>query len=364
MEIIILVVVIIAIILFKVNNVRVVWWEYLLLFGGSIVLYLFIRFICISIITSDTEYWGGYITKTTYYEPWNEEVEVTRTRVGSDGEEETYTTTETEYHSEKYTYNTNLRGSSEIPCTRNRHEEIKRLFGTYPKFKDMHRDYHTEDGDAYEYYWNGSDATMYTITEKHLYKNPMKGSGSIFKLQGDDDDGLYDYPEIVRDDQRTILGIKKTLSDQRLRVLNSKLGKDYQIRIFLLVFPDKYGIDKAIDQRNYWEGGNKNELVVCIGVKNDSVTWCYPFSWCDNTTVEAKVKSWYIENPKFDIVSFCDFLEPVIKKYWVRKKFSDFNYITTELLGYHNLILFSLVLVWIILVSYWIYTDKLKNLNR
>lgn len=362
MEIIILLTaLIVAIVIFKKKGIEVFWWEYLLLILGSIILYILTRFICISIITSDTEYWGGYITKTTYYEPWNEEVEVTKTRTGSNGETETYTTTETEYHSEKYTYNTNL-SDSEISCTRKEHEEIKHLFGTYPKFRDMHRDYYTEDGDAYDYYWGGSDLTMYTITEKHLYKNPMKGSKSIFRLQGDGS-GLYNYPEIIRKDQRVILGMKKTLSDQRLRVLNSKLGKDYQIRIFLLLFPDSCGIDKAIDQRNYWEGGNKNELVICLGIKNDSVTWCYPFSWCDSPEVETRIKNWYIENPKLSIQSLCDFLEPVIKKYWVRKKFSEFEYISTELSGFHNSIIYIIVLIWIVLVFYWICTDKLKKIK-
>ena len=360
MEIIVLLVpILVSIYLFKHKNKEVTWWEYVVLIGGSFLLYFLLKLTAVSIITSDTEYWGGYITKTTYYEPWNELVEVTKTRTDSEGKEETYTTTETEYHHEKYTYQTNLSGE-EITCSRKEFEEIKHLFGVYPKFRELNRHYYTKDGDAYDYYWGGSDLTMWTITEEHRYKNPMKGSRSLFQLSGEKNN-LYDYPKLVRKDQRVILGMKKTLSDQRLRVLNSKLGKEYQVRVFLLLFPDSCGIRTAIDQRNYWEGGNKNELVICVGIKNDSVTWCYPFSWCDSPEVETRIKNWYIENPRFSISGLCDFLEPTIRKYWVRKKFSDFDYINTDILGWEYMIIFLIVLAYIILISHWICENDQKN---
>ncbi len=38
--------------------------------------------------------------------------------------------------------------------------------------------------------------------------------------------------------------------------------------------------------QDYWEGGNKNDFVVCFGSKNNKVTWCYPFSWADSQKSE------------------------------------------------------------------------------
>jgi len=359
MEIVIIsIAIIVAFILYKKKKKELVWWEYVIFLGGSISLYLLLKLFLVKLITTDTEFLGGYITKTTYYEPWNEKVTVTKTKTDSDGNTITYEEEEIKYHYEKYTYNTNL-DNNEIRCSKKEHEEIKRLFGVYPEFKDMHRKYYTEDGDSYVYNWNKSDLTMRTITKTNLYKNPMKCSNSIFRLtKGKKDSRLFDYPEIERKDQRVILGIKKTLSDQRLRVLNSKLGKNYQIRVFLLVFPESYGIKTAIDQKNYWEGGNKNELVICVGVKNDSVKWCYPFSWCDNPEVETKIKAWYIDNPKFNITALCDYLDPTIRKYWVRKEFKDFDYITTDISIGYDIILFILVLIYMMAIGYWITTNE------
>jgi len=349
MEIILILIPIIAAIhVFREHNKKVVWWEYLILILGSIIICLITKMAIIGIITADTEYLGGYITKTTYYEPWTELVTVTKTNEKG----ETYTVEEKEYHSEKYTYQTNI-SKKEKTCTRKEHEELKHLFSTYPKFRELNRRSYDKDGDAYDYFWSGSNLTMRTITEKHIYKNPMKGSNSIFKLTRKDREKLYEYPKIKDKDQRVLIG-RNNIIDQRLRILNARLGKEYQIRVFVIIFPGEYGVSISEDQKRYWEGGNKNELVVCLGMSGDSVVWCNPFSWCDSPEIETRIKGWYIENPKFDLVSFCDYLEPLIKKYWVRKKFSDFNYITTEIPIWGYLIIFIITLIYVTLISNWI----------
>lgn len=350
--VVILIPIVAAIYVFREHNKKVVWWEYIILILGSIILYLITKMAIIGIITSDTEYLGGYITKTTYYEPWTELVTVTKT----DEKGETYTVEEKEYHSEKYTYQTNI-SKKEKTCTRKEHEELKHLFSTYPKFRELNRRSYDKDGDAYDYFWGGSNLTMRTITEKHIYKNPMKGSNSIFKLTGKDKEKLYEYPKIKDKDQRVLIG-RNNIIDQRLRILNARLGKEYQIRVFVLIFPGEYGVSISEEQKRYWEGGNKNELVVCLGLRGDSVVWCNPFSWCDSPEIETRIKGWYIENPNFDLVSFCDYLEPLIKKYWVRKKFSDFNYITTEIPIWGYLIIFIITLIYVTLISNWIVHNK------
>ena len=338
---------------------KVVWWEYLLLIGGSVLLAFLLKQGIVAIKTGDTEYWSGYITQTTYYEPWNEEVEVTKTRTNSDGKEETYTETETRYHSAEYTYQTNLR-KWEYSCSRKFHEALKRQFQVRPVFRDMHRDYDTQDGDAYDYFWDGTDRTMRTITETHHYKNPMKGSRSIFKLSREDST-LFDYPEIQGQEQRVVLGNSKYPS-RPLQLLNSKLGKEYQIHVFVLLFYNA-GPEIAERQKEYWEGGNKNELVVCLGMKNDSVQWCSPFSWCDSPVVESKIKSWFLDNPRLSIESFSTYLGPMIKKEWKRKEFKDFDYIRTELGGWDYVIILVLILIYLGLISAWILRNEFENVD-
>jgi hypothetical protein len=338
---------------------KVVWWEYFLLIGGSVLLTFLLKQGIIAVKTSDTEYWSGYITQTTYYEPWNEEVEVTKTRTNSDGKEETYTETETRYHSEEYTYRTNL-SRSESWCNKKFHEELKKQFQVHGVFRDMHRNYDTQDGDAYDYIWPGDDRTMRTITEEHLYKNPLKGSSSIFRLSRTDSN-LFDYPGIVEKEQRVVLGNAK-YNPRPIQLLNSKLGKDYQIHIFILLFYNSSS-EIAERQKEYWEGGNKNELVICLGMKNDSVVWCNPFSWCDRPVVESNIKSWFLENPKLNLESFSTYLGPEIKKNWDRKEFKDFDYIQTELGGWDYVIILVLVLIYIGLISTWILRNDFENVD-
>lgn len=53
---------------------RMAWWEYLLPFGVSI-LTIFLGKLCADkVAVYDTEYWGGWVVRATYYEPWDEEV--------------------------------------------------------------------------------------------------------------------------------------------------------------------------------------------------------------------------------------------------------------------------------------------------
>ena len=58
----------------------------------------------VSVNSSDTEYLGGYVNRITYYEPWDEMVELdTQEPILMVKLKCTYTW-EREYHSERYTY--------------------------------------------------------------------------------------------------------------------------------------------------------------------------------------------------------------------------------------------------------------------
>ena len=102
-----------ALFLLIVFNKKMVWWEYLVLILPSLLFTFITQLIMVSVNSSDTEYFGGYVNRITYYEPWDELVEERHTRevacgTDSDGntiyETEVYYTLERKYHSEEYTY--------------------------------------------------------------------------------------------------------------------------------------------------------------------------------------------------------------------------------------------------------------------
>ena len=336
----------VAIILFLFFRRKVVWWEYVVLIIPSLLFSLLIKLCMVSYNVSDTEYLGGYVTKIIYYEEWDEMVLRTKTRrvpCGRDSKghtqyrTETYTVWERDYHPERWAY-INNEDNFEHHISKELYNKIKFRLNSPTVFKDMKRNYHRIDGDAYVTMYDGSIEHLYDITWSHKYKNKVQASQSntIFKMLDIDKEmadslGLYEYPEITDLAQNPILGRNVSKEElQIFRYINAMKGKKNEFRTYILFFNyDEF--DKSELQKSYWQNGNKNEFIVCLGMKGDSVAWTNSFSWCDMPKLEIKTRSYFINNPKLDLVKYGTWLNNNIDENWVRKEFDDFNYIDIEL---------------------------------
>ena len=350
----------IAIILFLFFRRKVVWWEYVVLIIPSLVFSLLIKLCMVSYNVSDTEYLGGYVTKIIYYEEWDEMVLRTKTRRVPCGRDsnghtqyrtETYTVWERDYHPEKWVY-VNNENNFEHNISKELYNKIKFRLNRPAVFKDMKRNYHRIDGDAYVTMYDGSIEHLYDITWSHKYKNKVQASQSntIFKMLDIDKEmadslGLYEYPEITDLAQNPILGRNVSKEElQIFRYINAMKGKKNEFRTYILFFNyDEF--DKSELQKSYWQNGNKNEFIVCLGMKGDSVAWTNSFSWCDMPKLEIKTRSYFINNPKLDLVKYGTWLNNNIDENWVRKEFDDFNYIDIELSTGQYIALFFLTIV-------------------
>ena len=320
---------------------KVVWWEYIVMIAVPIVVSLIVRLIMVSYNNTDTEYLGDYITKVRHYDDWDEWVHRTCTRTVKSGKTtitKTYDCSYRQYHPERWSY-FDQDGEEHWLFYEEEFDEIVRRFGTKMIFVDMHRRYYTDDGDAQEYRWNGSEKTAWPVTHSHTYKNKLQNSRSIFNFEEIDKDyadsiGLYDYPPIEMYDQNPILSHTIKLpknQEDALRYTNGFYGKKHQFRVFVLLFENK-DIEISEKQRSYWKGGNKNELVVCLGVKDNKVDWCNAFSWCDVPTIDVKTETYFTQNDTLDIKAYSDLLrESLDNGEWVRKNFEDFSYLKPEL---------------------------------
>ena len=320
---------------------KVVWWEYIVMIAVPIVVSLIVRLIMVSYNNTDTEYLGDYITKVRHYDDWDEWVHRTCTRTVKSGKTtitQTYDCSYRRYHPERWSY-FDQDGEEHWLFYKEEFDEIVRRFGTKMIFVDMHRRYYTKDGDAQEYRWNGSEKTAWPVTHSHNYTNKLQNSRSIFNFEEIDKEyadsiGLYDYPPIEMYDQNPILSHTIKLpknQEDALRYTNGFYGKKHQFRVFVLLFENK-DIKISEKQRSYWKGGNKNELVVCLGVKNNKVNWCNAFSWCDIPTIEIKTESYFIQNDTLDLKAYSDLLRKSLDNgEWVRKNFEDFSYLKPEL---------------------------------
>lgn len=358
-----------ALFLLIVFNRKMVWWEYLVLILPSLLFTLITQLIMVSVNSSDTEYLGGYVNRITYYEPWDEMVRVRHTRTDSDGEEEVYYTWEREYHSERYTYVDN-ESKWEHHLSKKEYETIKKRMGDKAVFRDMHRNYHRIDGDAYDIYWDKTVEHLYDITTPHSYTNKIKASQShtIFKYSDISEEdakelGLHEYPDIHLMNQNPIIGRYASDKDkQRIKYINATYGKTHQFRVYMLFYEGK-DIEISEQQKAYWQNGNKNEFVVCLGTQRDSVVWCNPFSWCDEPKLEALTRDYFIQNPKVDIDAYGKWLQNQIPTKWKRKEFSDFEYIHIGLSKGQYIALIIIMILLNIGISVFLVMNDIKNEN-
>ena len=345
---------------------QIVWWEYVCLVGISILFTLLLKSVFIVSLEYDTEYLGGYITKITHYDEWDEWIHKTCTRqvpCGRDSKGNTIYRTETydcsyrEYHPERWKYTDNY-GREEYFYNKSYFDAAMRELGC-PKmvFRDMHRNYYRIDGDAQDYFYDGTVQHIRSLVWSETYRNKILASHSIFKFEDIDDEdadslGLFRYPNIEDDDQAVILGFKAGKKvHKQYKYINSVYGSKKQFRIYVLVFRDK-PLEISEKQKSYWQGGNKNEFVLCLGynTKKGTIDWCNPFSWCDKPELEVATKRYFRDHPKMDLSEYPQWLENHLHL-WKRKEFKDFDYIENELTKGQSIALLIIILIFDIFVS-------------
>lgn len=250
----------------------------------------------------DVEYKGYYITGIRYVSPWEEVLTL------PDG-----TKRVVEHGIEYYKIN-NL--GEVIGIDGSEFEGLRYFWGSPKPIMTIK---------GIEYLWPGTKETMVTYTTEGYYKNMVPLVKTPYK------DGLFHYPKISRGGiQHSILGGNPSAIDfKALDYINGRYGADYQFRTYLLIF-DGTKYDKSIAQKqaSYWQGGNKNEFNVCIGIDpcDSTVSWVHCFSWTPDSTIIRDTEKWITGRYKFRIPEYADFLESELKSgRWVRREFSNFG---------------------------------------
>lgn len=345
---------------------KTAFWEYVVVLVPSVLLFFALKYSFVYISSLDKEYLSDLVSKITYYEDWDETVMVTHTRTVSCGKgktrTETYVVPERRYHPKRYVYETVTGETNDV--SEDEYKLICYKLNMPAVFKDMHRSYRSKDGDAYVTSWNRTRENSYPVTWTHLYQNKVKASSySIFKYGNMSEEEikenkLFDYPEIKNNDQNPILGFTATDTDiDAVRYLNGYRGPKNQIHVFILCFNNP-SLEVAEMQKAYWQGGNKNEFVVCLGVKNNKVIWCNPFSWSDEPMLEVKTRDYFIKHPDINFKDYAEWLDTQIDKNWHRKEFNDFNYLSIELSISWYIAILIIILCYNVGISYWVITNE------
>jgi hypothetical protein len=309
-------------------------------------------------MTSDTEWWGNYAVSVHYYDDWDEEVHCRHSydcncSTDKDGHKHCSTcyrhAYDVDYHPEYWTIKYD--NGDEETISKSKYEQWCKLWGNNRYKRELNRDYHSNDGDDMACNWNSLPQTSETIITEHSYENRIIASNSVFSPDKVDSFDfkkyrLFEYPKCIDGRQKIVLGypiFSKT--DTLLRYINGYYGSRKEFKLFATVWYNQSEL-AAERQHSYWGNLNKNEFLLCLGLKPDgTVEWCKTYSWMDRPTLSVRVEQYFKDNPKIDLTKFAQWLPSAIETYWSRKHFREFKYLKVEITQSQYTIIFGVCLV-------------------
>ena len=323
---------------------RVTWWEVLLPSVASFILIFIMKVIMVSYNTHDTEYLSFSVSKAVYEEPWNEYIHKTCSYTTTSGSgKNSHTTTHyydcsyVDYHKAKW-YLVDINNNT-YSISKNDFEQ-NCIKWKNRNFQDMNRPYYTIDGDAYVSYWNQDISVLLTAHQTHSYENRVQACSTIYNFPNVTEDDksiyqLYDYPQIGTYKQNCVLSKFYPITDDiqdYVNTINARLGKTKQLQLFICLFITNESSGEY--QEYYWNGGNKNEMNVNVGIDpNGHIRWCYVYTWSEKSIAKIELRNWFTDRigKKLDLKQFTDYAYSSLNKNWVRKEFHDFDYLDVGL---------------------------------
>jgi hypothetical protein len=316
-------------------SAKMAWWEYLLVFGIPLIAIVIAKYTSVATQVMTKEIWNTYLTKATYYEPWNEYIHQACYQTCTDKDGNTYSCNPydcsyVQYHPAYWEAMDNTGRKTSI--TSKFYSELCVTWNN-KYFEEMHRSYHTIDGNAYNTVKDTSFDHIIPRTTVHMYENRVKCSRSVFNFSEVDSEdvrsyGLYKYPPEPEFGYNPILGFYNPKASARLQKYNGLLGSMKQVHMMVLVFKDQ-PVQAALLQESYWKGGNKNEFILCIGIKDTAIQWAKVISWTEVDELKIRVEK-EVQNMPLDMIKIADYMAGQVRAQFQRKHFRDFSYISVE----------------------------------
>ena len=302
--------------------------------GGAGLVSMVISLIANSSVAKVPEMLHYQYKTMTYYEPWDEYIHKTcsksHERCSGSGKDRTCSTYYTYYDCSYVDRHPAQWESDQGSIDESKYLTAVGLWGN-KKFVDMHRRYHSYDGDAYTTVMPDSANQPFSprvlgFSTQGSYENKVVFSKSVFKFKEVTQEdakayGLYAWGE------SPLMGVSDTYAEMILRNTNYLYGASRQMSLRVMVFHNK-GIESAFWQESYWNGGNKNEFNVCIGVDADNnISWVKVISWTTNEVLKLEVRDAIVEMKTFQIHAIARYLAKYVPPRFVRREFKEFNYL-------------------------------------
>ena len=178
---------------FFLFRTKILWWETIIPTAICALFILIFKISAKTYLTTDTEYWSGYVIDAEHYEAWNEKVACSHpkyceeTYTDSDGKTKTREyqcgwqhAYDVDYHPEYWEKTDNNGICKQI--TSSEYSRVKQVLGN-ESFVNMHRNYHTIDGDKYICRYTGGDEQIDIMCHDHYYTNKIQASHSVFNFK-------------------------------------------------------------------------------------------------------------------------------------------------------------------------------------
>jgi hypothetical protein len=375
-----------ALIVYFMFHEKVVWWEAAIFLVAALIIVI-MKFSTEGVQTHDTEWLTDQLVSVEHHEKyvreWEEWVpEQGHYETDSKGNS-TYVVdvpahweTRTEHHPEHWDKITNggksyrvsqqeynrilawwaRNGSQEI-YTDLKHSDQRHRFGC-PGGQNCHCS--DGRGDMFHVRWPGSRSTIEPLTWTQGYENRIQASHSVFKFPEVPEEvakNLYALPKPDSNHNTPAIlgdgGPTKDTADKELMRWNALIGprpgpnKDYLKagRLWILMFKNG-NVQDAIDQENYWNGGNKNELTLCIGVdSNYKIEWAYVISWTKNEKLKIDIRQFVTERTgkELNLNDVVAYMGKECYDRFERREFAEFSYLTVNPPGWAVITTYILV---------------------
>ena len=291
------------------------------------------------------EVWNYKITSIQHKERWTEEE--MRTRQVPDGVDKDGNTT---YRTEIY-YVTESYGPywDKIDEYGNSHRINSQKYNRWKKFWDNEKHVGTNKGSAafgdraitgkiYACVWPGQFENIYPHSAIHSYINKARvAKNTITKLSKPTEAQKEKYPRPVDSNNTSpIISYGPAFSDadvMLMRRCNASLGRRYEIHAMIVAFSSKAGRGQIREVLTAWQGTNKNELIMFVGLDEDrKVAWCEVHNWLDlgDSTVNNMWRD-YVMGETFDISHVSKGLMEFVPKHWSRPQAETINYLQIDI---------------------------------
>ena len=179
-----------------------------------------------------------------------------------------------------------------------------------------------KNGKIFVSQFNGAFEQIYAWTYSHTYLNKVRASHSVFKYKSATEEHKKAYKRNVCASYVNF-GVLID-NEEMLGQINAQLGNKKQIHIVTIGTNQPRAMLE--DVLAVWEGPNKNELLVFVGVKDNKITWSSAHSWMDNTTLHRVLEDTLV-GQDFKALTFKNAYFKHVSELWKRKEFKDFDYI-------------------------------------